>query len=220
VTQRLAALSPRARLLLAGGILLLYAALAWLLFVGPKRSDLASARADVVAAELRLVEAQAAATNRPRGVGVPVSDVLRLSKAMPQAADQPGLVLELSRLAAATGVTLRSIEVQAPLSTSGGPVAVPVGVTVGGGYFRIARFLQRTRTLVRLRGDRLHATGRLLTIQNVELAESATDGFPQLDATITLNAYVYDGPLSEPETPQPSEEETEPEGTSAAGGTS
>jgi hypothetical protein len=110
--------------------------------------------------------------------------------------------------------------VQAPLSTPGGPTAVPVVVTVGGGYFRIARFLGRARTLVTLRGDRLRATGRLLTIQNVELAESSTDGFPQLNATITLNAYVYDGPLSVPETPEPSDEETEPEGTSAAGGTS
>jgi len=48
---------------------------------------------------------------------------------------------------------------------------------------------------VRVRRGAVHATGRLLTIQAVELAESNAKGFPLLDATIALNAFVYDGPI-------------------------
>jgi hypothetical protein len=39
-------------------------------------------------------------------------------------------------------------------------------------------------------------------MQSVELVESKTEGFPFLDATITLNAFVYDGPIA-PATPPP-----------------
>jgi Tfp pilus assembly protein PilO len=145
--------------------------------------------------------------------------VLRLAKAMPRAGDQAGLVLELSRLAARSGVALRSVTPQAPVVTPSGATAVPVAVTVGGGYFAVARFLMHTRQLVALRGGKLRATGRLFTVENLELAESLSEGFPKLDATITLNAYVYDGPLAPPETPRAADEE-EPSGTAAAGSTS
>jgi Tfp pilus assembly protein PilO len=217
--DRLAAQSPRTLLLLSAGVVLLYAAAVWFLFVAPKRSEAARLEAEVVAAELQLIEAQAAA-DRPKGAGVPVTDVLRLAKAMPQAADQAGLVLELSRLAGRSGVSLRSVTPQAPVVTPGGATAVPVVVTVGGGYFAVARFLRHTRQLVGLRGGKLRAQGRLFTVENMELAESLSQGFPKLDATITLNAYVYDGPLAPPETPRAADEEEDSSGTAAAGSTS
>ena len=44
---------------------------------------------------------------------------------------------------------------------------MPVVVTVGGGYFHIARFLRSTRRLVTLKGGKLRATGRLLTVENM-----------------------------------------------------
>lgn len=191
---RIASLSPRAMTALAIAAVIVYAAVVWLLLVAPKRSEASSLVEQIAAAEIRLAEAQAAA-HRPSEAGVPVSDVFRLAKAMPASDDQPGLVLELSRLAKASGVTLRSITPQAPVTGAGGATTIPVAVTVGGSYFEIARFLQRIGALVTVREGRLHATGRLLTVQNIELVESATDGFPTLDATITLNSYVYDGPI-------------------------
>ena len=217
--EKLAAQSPRTLLLLAVGVVLVYGAAAWFLYVSPKRAEATRLEDEVVAAELQLIEAEAGA-DRPQGAGVPVADVLRLAKAMPHAADQAGIVLELSRLAQATGVTLRTVTPQASVVTAGGATAVPVVVTVGGGYFHIARFLRSTRRLVTLKGGKLRATGRLLTVENIELAESLGEGFPQLDATITLNAYVYDGPLAPPETPRAADEELEPSGTAAAGSTS
>ncbi len=149
-----------------------------------------------------------------------MSDVLRLAKAMPSSADQPGLVLELDRLARSTGVKLGSISPRESVPTAGTPTAIPVVVTAEGSYRQITRFVRRARELVRVRGGSVRATGRLLAVQAVELTESNVRRFPYLDATITFNAYVYDGPIV-PVAPPPIAEESEDttSGATAAGGT-
>jgi Tfp pilus assembly protein PilO len=216
---RVTTLSPRALAALAGGAVLVYAIAAWFLFVSPKRSEASGLESDIAAAEVRLAEAKAAAS-RPRAAGGTVSDVLRLAKAMPESGDQPGMVLELSRLASSSKVTLRSISTQVTVAAAGTPTTIPIVVTVGGSVFEITRFLQRVRTLVTVRRGELRATGRLFTVQNVDLVESATDGFPMLDATITLSAYVYDGPIAPAEIPSLPESEVPPSGRAAVGSTS
>jgi Tfp pilus assembly protein PilO len=217
VRSRLESMPPRALQIGAGVIVLVFAAALWFLLVAPKRSAAADAEAKVAEAEVRLADAQAAA-NRPSAAGAPVADVFRLAKAMPTVADQSGLVLELSRLAQRTGVTLRSIAPQTPVADAGGPTLIPVNVSVGGNYRSIIRFLRGTRELVKVRDGKIRARGRLLTTQSVTLTESAARGFPMLDATIVLNAYVYDGPIV-PVAPAEPVEEEEPttNGTSAAG---
>lgn len=215
---RLQSLSPRALLIVAGVAVLVYAAAVWMLMVAPMRSEAASAKDDLAAAEIRLVEAQAAA-RRPRGAATPVADVFRLARAMPASADQPGLVLEISRLARQSGVTLRGITPQDPVAEAGGPALIPITVLVSGKYGRIAKFLALTRSLVRVRGGKIHARGRLLSVQSVGLVESATEGFPELDATIALDAYVYDGPIAPADVPESETDEELPvEGSSSAAG--
>jgi len=217
VNARVAALPPRAQIAIAAGVVLVYALALWLLVISPKRSEAATLADDVVAAELRLADAQLKA-NRPLATGgTQVTDLLRLAKAMPSSTDQPGLVLELDRLARSAGLTLESISPRDAASGAGGTVTIPVVVTAEGSYNQITRFLQRTRNLVRTRGGAVRATGRLFTVQVVELSESAK-GFPDLDATITLNAFVYDGPIV-PETPPPIVQDDESADTSAAGST-
>jgi Tfp pilus assembly protein PilO len=216
VSARLQSLSTRGLLVVAGIAVLLYAAAVWFLFVSPKRSDASAAKAKVVAAELRLAEAQAAGS-RPRGAAAPVVDVFRLAKAMPSSAEQPGLVLEISRLAEQSGVKLRSLVPKEPVAGVGGPSLIPVTVTVGGSYKQITRFLARTRALVSVRNRKIYARGRLLAVQSVSLTESATESFPALDATIEVDAYVYDGPIVPAEIPEPAEEEVPDGGTDALG---
>jgi len=203
VKARLETLSPRALTAIAAGGLLLYVLAAWFLLVSPKRSEAASLGAEIAAAELRLAEAQSAA-NRPQSTGAPVADVFRLAKAMPSSADQPGLVLELDRLARSSGVTLGSITPKEPTLGEGGATMIEVAVVVSGSYRGITRFLGGMHRLVTVRRGQLTATGRLLAVQSVELSESNAHGFPLLDGTITLNAYVYDGPLAPPPPPAPS----------------
>ena len=209
-----ASLPTRALIAIALGAVLLYTLVLWFLLVAPKRSEAATLSEDVVAAELRLADAQLQ-QRRPHATGGPrVTDVLRLAKAMPSSSDQPGLVLELDRLARASGVTLGSITPSEPVVGAGGATTIPVVVTTEGSYRQITRFLQRTRGLVRVRGGEVRATGRLFTVQAVELAESNRKGFPFLDATVTLNAYVYDGPIV-PATPPPGAQDIETNSTGA-----
>lgn len=213
---RLETLSPRALLALALGAVLVYSLVVLFLLVMPKRSEAASLGTDVAAAEISLAEAQAAA-NRPQSGGAPVADVFRLAKAMPSNTDQPGLVLELDRLARSSGVTLGSITPQESVVGAGGATMIPVAVVVGGSYREITRFLAGTRRLVMVRHGKLRATGRLFTVQSVELSESKSGGFPNLDGTITLNAYVYDDPIAPPSAPAPPAEELPSSGATAQG---
>ncbi|HUF01284.1 MAG TPA: type 4a pilus biogenesis protein PilO [Gaiellaceae bacterium] len=216
---RVAALSPRTLVLVGAALVLVYTASAWFLVVSPKRAESAALRDEVAATEVRLVEAQSAA-NRPSGAGVPVVEVLRLAKAMPASGDQTGLLLELSSLASESRVTLRSIAPQPPVVAEGGPTYLPVAVTVGGNYLQISRFLARAHRLVSYRRGKVRSTGRLLAVQSIELVESAGTGFPGLDATITLNAYVYDGPIVPLAQPEGADDEAEPAASAAAGSTS
>jgi Tfp pilus assembly protein PilO len=219
VRDRFAALPPRARIGLAAAAVLVYAALLFLVFVSPKRSEVSRLDEVVAAAELRLSEAQAA-RHRPGATrGTPVSDVLRLAKAMPSSADQAGLVLELTRLAARSGIQLRSISSQPPAEGTGGTTSIPVSAVVTGTFRQLTRFLRLSRTLVVVRHGRLRATGRLLSVENVTLTESVDAGFPKLDATIELDAYVYDGPIVVETPPGEGSTEAPPAGTSAAGST-
>jgi Tfp pilus assembly protein PilO len=222
---RFATLPTRTLVAIALGAVVVYAVASWFLLVAPKRAEATSLAEDVAAAELRLADARAKA-NRPQAAaptGARVSDVLSLAKAMPASADQPGLVLELDRLARSTGVKLGSITPRDPVATPGSPTAIPVVVTAEGSYRQITRFVRRARELVRFRGGKVRATGRLFTVQGVELAESNARKFPFVDATITLNAFVYDGPIvAETPAPAPAGEDADatPTGTSAAGATS
>ena len=216
---RVESLSSRTLTIAAVGAVILYAAVVWLLMVSPKRGEAAEARAEVAAAEIRLAEARAATSTRPGTASGSVADVFRLAKAMPASADQSSLVLELSKLAQSSGVTLRVIAPQEPIAVVGGPAFIPISVTVGGSYFKISRFVQRTQALVAVRKGKIVAKGRLLAVQSLALTESQTKSFPFLDATMVLHAYVYDGPIVSAETPDPPEDAAEP-ATSAAGSTS
>ena len=216
-----AALPTRAQIAVALVAVLLYAAVLWFLVVSPKRSEAAQLSDDVVAAQLDLAKAQLEQRRPVRAKPVTnVSDVLRLAKAMPSSTDQAGLVLELDRLATSANVTISAIAPQEVAIGASGATTIPVVVTATGSYRQITRFLQHTRALVGVSGGRVRATGRLLTVQSVDLVESQTKGFPYLDATITMNAFVYDGPIAPP-APPPSTTTTDATstGATAAGST-
>jgi Tfp pilus assembly protein PilO len=222
VKQRFPELSPRVRVALAAAAVVVWTLALWFLVVAPKRAEVARLGDEVTAAELRLAEARASA-NHPRKAkaAAPVADVVRLAKAMPSSADQPTLILELAVLARRAGVTLGSIAPEPATTDGSGATVVPVVVTVTGSYGRITTFLKNARELVAVRGGRLHASGRLFSVEGIELSESSSGKFPKLDATITFGAYAYDGPIvpPTPPTPTPTGEEESTSGATAAGAT-
>jgi len=219
VRSRFGALALGWRIAIVGGAAAVYLCALWLLVVSPKRAEASSLKADVADAEARLAVARGTG-GRPQQARVPVSDLFRLAKAMPASGDQAGLVLELDRLAARTNVNLGTVTLQEAVVTSGGATTIPVAVTVSGSYRGVGRFLARMQQLVKASGGKVRATGRLFTVQSVELTESKARGFPFLDAAILLNAYVYDGPIAPAVVTPPASDDTDASsGSTAAGAT-
>ena len=215
---RITSLPTRAQIGIAAAAVLVYALAVWFLLISPQRAEATALVDEVAAAELRLVEAQLAAT-RPTQAGTSVSDLLRLAKAMPSSSEQSSLVLELELIGRATGVRIESIAPGDPVLSAGTPTSIPVVVMAEGSYRQFARFLKHVRELVSVRRGEVRATGRLLAVQGVELSESKSSGFPRLDAVITFNAFAYDGPLVSETAPPVAEPDDGSTGSSAAGGT-
>ncbi len=118
-----------------------------------------------------------------------VGDGFRLAKAMPDRTDMTGILIELSRLAGGTGVVFQSIT-PSPAVTGTGYSIVPISVVFGGRFGELTEFLARLRELVRVSNGRLHAYGRLFTVESLNFAQG-TDKLPRIQATLTLDAYVY-----------------------------
>ena len=173
---------------LAAG-LLLYALVGWFVLVGPKRSEASRLDKELATTEASIQLARAALERQDDGQPIAVADIFRLAKAMPNVADMPGILLELSRLADETGIEFRSITPQPPVVVDSFQ-QVPISLVFDGNFYELSDLLFRLRTLVGVRSGELHALGRLFSVQTLDFAESQ-DGFPSITATLTVNAYVY-----------------------------
>jgi len=101
----------------------------------------------------------------------------------------PDLVLELSELARDTGISFDSISPQ-PLAAVGSYSVLPISVTFNGNFYNLADFLYRLRSLVTVHAGRLDATGRLFSVDTLTFNESEQK-FPQIQATLVIDAFVY-----------------------------
>lgn len=182
-------MSPRTLGVLVAALLLAYAGGGYMLVVSPKKAKAAELEKEIASANVELMAAREAA--KPQGDTQPiaVADIFRLATAMPGDPDMPGILLELSRVAEETGISFISITPQAS-TPAGNYQLVPISVTFEGSFYALSDLLFRLRTLVSVRRGELHATGRLFSVQSVDFAEAAS-GFPQLRASLMLNAYVY-----------------------------
>jgi hypothetical protein len=98
---------------------------------------------------------------------------------------------ELLRAAHHADVRLDSLTPQASTVQSGYST-VPMDVVVTGRYFAVQRFLKDLRTQAGLSGSRVHASGRLFSVDSISLV-AGEDQLPQLAATIHLNVFTYSG---------------------------
>ena len=101
----------------------------------------------------------------------------------------PDLLLELSQLARDTGIRFDSISPQ-PNALIGSYTVLPISVTFQGNFYNLADFLYRLRSLVSVHAGRLDATGRLFSVDTLTFNES-TLKFPQIQATLVIDAFVY-----------------------------
>jgi type IV pilus assembly protein PilO len=168
---------------------LVFGLAAWFLVVHPQSGKVASFKkqAQDVQEKIDAYNQQVAtARSAPK---IEVADVYRLAKAMPTKTDMPDLVLELSQLARDTGISFDSISPQ-PVAAVGSYSVMPISVTFNGNFYNLADFLYRLRSLVTVHGGRLDATGRLFSVDTLAFNESELK-FPQIQATLVIDAFVY-----------------------------
>lgn len=169
--------------------LLIVAAVAFFLLVKPKLDE--SSSLDGQIAELQgKIDVALAAQRASGGETIRVADLFRLTKAMPDTTDMSSVILEVNAVATSSGVDFISIAPQAPVAREGGFMATPIKLTFEGSYYDLTDFLFRLRNLVIVRDGELETAGRLFTLDALDLHEGS-NGFPQVQAAITVSAYSY-----------------------------
>jgi Tfp pilus assembly protein PilO len=172
-----------------GIAILLVAAIAFMVVIRPKRAE--SGRLDEQIAEMQMKVSAAQLASRPQQqtTTIKVADVFEVSKAMPDTDDMPGIILDLNSVAEATGIRFLSIQPSAPTPKTGYS-AIGITLTFEGNYFDLTDFLFRLRNLVTVRDGHLSSAGRLFTLDTMSMKEGK-DGFPSINAGLTVSAYVY-----------------------------
>jgi hypothetical protein len=139
---------------------------------------------------------------------VQLADLFDLTRAMPDNPQIADILVVLGRLAANSNVQFNSIKpaVVVPLA---GYQAQPMQIELQGNFYDLMEFLYQLRHLVDVRTNaqgtaKLYATGRLFTVNKIDIAIVTTGDLnkPQLTATIDLDAFVY-GTAATPSTAAP-----------------
>jgi Tfp pilus assembly protein PilO len=94
---------------------------------------------------------------------------------------------------AATPVATEASAATLPIGATIGPAGLPVmpyAIELTGDFFEIADFLASVDSLVRTGERRPLADGRLITVDGFDLAMNQAEGFPVLDATLSVTTYV------------------------------
>jgi Pilus assembly protein, PilO len=165
--------------------------LAYLVLVSPKRSRASELDGEIAAAHVELSRLRAEQARVEDEPTVPVANLGHLTKAMPDRLNMPALLLELARVARETGISFDSITPSEPVPVSGYQ-KVPVSLVFQGNFFALNDFLYRMRNLVQVRDDRLRVHGRLFAVDAIDFAEGSEE-FPEIQATLTANAFLYGG---------------------------
>lgn len=171
--------------------LLLVALIGWFALIAPQRS-----KASSLESELQTVQGQIRSLQlRPRGTSnakpIKVADIFRLSKAIPSKLAMADILLELNRIAGESGITFASISPHAPTVAANYQVA-PIDLVFRGNYYDLNDFLFRIRNLVEVHDGQLQSTGRLFSVDRLSFGAGEAK-FPQVEATLTVNAFVYGG---------------------------
>lgn len=177
-----------------GAALLAAVAAGWFVVIAPKRSEASRLNAEIDATHAQIAAAQAGGSSEPQVPSIRVADLFKLSRAMPDRADIPNVLLQLSEISAETGVSFQSISPHDPVSL-GSYQQVGIDLVFEGHFYDLSDFLFRLRNLVGVHQGVLVATGRLFSVDSVAFDEGTLQ-FPQVQATLTVSAYVFgDGTL-------------------------
>ena len=174
----------------AGAVVLVLAA-SWFLLISPKKDKAAELDATIAAKQTELAEKRAALAQPSAAVKVRASDLFRLTKALPDQSDMAGIILDVNRLASANKLSFSAIS-PTPAIQGTGSISLPVTLTVQGRYVSVSKFVGDLRRLVKVRGNGLlDARGRTYSVTQIDLGSPDEAEFPNVKATVTLNAYSF-----------------------------
>ena len=172
-----------------GLAVLILAGVAYMVVIRPKRAEAGRLDEQIAEMQMKVTAAQLASRPQQQATAIKVADVFEVSKAMPDTDDMPGIILDLNSVAEATGIRFLSIQPSAATPKTGYS-AIEISLTFEGNYFDLTDFLFRLRNLVTVRDGRLSSSGRLFTLDTLSMKEGK-DGFPDINAGLTVSAYVY-----------------------------
>jgi hypothetical protein len=161
----------------------------YMTLVSPKKAKASSLQEEIAATQTKVATALAASRHPARRTQDHTPDLFRLSKAMPDQLDIAGAILDLNATARATGVALDGVTPATPVPATGYQ-SVPIDVLMHGRYAQFTNFLRALKQLVVLRHGTVDARGRLFGVDSIQFAEG-DHNFPQLKATLKLEAYTY-----------------------------
>jgi Tfp pilus assembly protein PilO len=172
------------------GALVIVVVVSYMLLVRPKRAEAADLDAEIaeLTTKIRVAEKRRPSAQQPE-IRINVADLFRLAKAMPDEEDVPGIILEVNSIASSAGIDFLAIQPQ-PVVPVGSHRALPITLTFEGNYYDLTDFLYRLRTLVTVKDGKLHASGRLYTLDALDMHE-AKAGFPHIEAVLTVSAYAF-----------------------------
>jgi Tfp pilus assembly protein PilO len=222
VTARFKSMSKGGQVAVVAGALLLVVAVGWFAVIGPKRSTANSLKQQTAAVQAQIAANRSSAFTQALPA-VRSASVFRLAMAMPTKLQTADIILQLNALAQNSGISFDRIQPNAASSSSVATsvttdpfVVEPIQVQFTGSFYNLLSFLQRVRNLVRVQGNRLYTAGRLFDVSQVSFA-AGPKGFPQIQATLTLNAFVPQPP--QPATPATPGSTTSTTTTSTTSGT-
>jgi Tfp pilus assembly protein PilO len=173
--------------------LVIVLAVVYLVILRPKATEASMLDLEIAKLESTLTIRTQQGEAAPPVVQIDVADLFRLAKAMPNSEDMPGIILELNAVADSAGVRFVSIQPSTAV-TRGEYNAVPINLTFEGNYYDLTDFLFRLRNLVTVKEGVLEATGRLYTLDVLDLHEQPTKRFPEIQAVLTISAYSFGAP--------------------------
>jgi hypothetical protein len=205
-------MKPRDRLVVCVLVAAAGIAAIWVGLVSPKRHDAAQLGTQLTAAQGRLGTAEsqlAQAKAAEAGYTANLQAVKSLYKAVPADDGVPRLVVSLDKTSHHKKVDFRVITVAGGATPGAGAAApatpgaaetgtVPAGLSplsftfsFAGGYIDLQKFLQSVHDFTLLKGSKVIAHGRLLTIQSVALTSPTAAGPTQTAApSVTTQAAV------------------------------
>jgi hypothetical protein len=172
------------------------------MLIGPQRSKATELDTQIADTNNAISAARALTLEAKKGALIRVADLFRLTKAMPDQTDMPGILLQLNQVAEDSGISFEQITPATTATPISGYLAIPITVEFQGNFYDLSDFLYRLRNLVDVRRGALDATGRLFAIDSIEFAEASPPGFPEIRAHLVIDAFVF-GTGTAPTVPGP-----------------